>query len=118
MAVGPLEMTLAVSRLRKSGLMVRPPMAEGGVPAISAVPEVWSVIEKSAVGAVAGDPVAREHVLAEMLNRVGVGRAGSAGGSGRRAPCERVRWQIHNLAADFTVASVRPEAGRPNQETP
>ncbi len=40
LAVGPLEMTLAVSRLKKSGLMVRPPMAEGGAPAISAAPEV------------------------------------------------------------------------------
>ena len=38
LAVGPLEMTLAVSRLKKSDLVVRPPMAEGGVPAISAAP--------------------------------------------------------------------------------
>lgn len=37
-------------------------MAEGGVPAISAAPEVWAVIERAAVGAVAADPVAREHV--------------------------------------------------------
>ena len=63
MAVGPLEVVLAVSRLRKSGLAVRPPMAEGGVPAIEAAPEVWAVIEKAAVAAAAADPAAREHVL-------------------------------------------------------
>ena len=71
LAVGPLEMTLAVSRLKKSGLAVRAPMAEGGVPAISAAPEVWAVIEKAAVGAVAADPAAREHVLGKLLKRVG-----------------------------------------------
>ena len=71
MAVGPLEMTLAVSRLRKSGLAVRPPMAEGGSPAISAAPEVWAVIEKAAVGAVAADPSAREHVLGRPQKRTG-----------------------------------------------
>jgi hypothetical protein len=34
-AIGPLEVVLAVSRLRKSGPAVRPPMAEGGSPATS-----------------------------------------------------------------------------------
>jgi hypothetical protein len=53
---------------------VRPPEAGGGAPAISAAPEVWAVIEKAAVGAVAGDPVAREHVLGKLLNRVGRAR--------------------------------------------
>jgi hypothetical protein len=71
LAVGPLEVTLAVSRLKKAGLAVRPPMAEGGTPAISAAPEVWAVIEKAAVNAVAGDPVAREHVLGKLLKRAG-----------------------------------------------
>ena len=71
LAVGPLELQLAVSRLRKSDLVVRPPMAEGGVPAISAAPEVWAVIEKMAVSAVAADPVVREHVLGKLLKRVG-----------------------------------------------
>ncbi len=71
MAVGPLEVVLAVSRLKKSDLVVRPPMAEGGVPAISAAPEVWAVVERAAVGAVATDPVAREHVLGKLLERVG-----------------------------------------------
>ncbi len=70
LAVGPLELTLAVSRLKRSDLMVRPPVAEGGVPAISAAPEVWAVIEKAAVGAVAADPVAREHVRGKLLKRV------------------------------------------------
>ncbi len=64
LAVGPLELVLAVSRLKKSGLAVRPPMAEGGMPAVGAAPEVWAVIEKVATAAVAADPAAREHVLA------------------------------------------------------
>ncbi len=59
----PLEVVLPVSRLRKSGLAVRSPMADSGVPAVSAAPEVWAVIEKAAVAAVASDPAAREHVL-------------------------------------------------------
>ncbi len=66
LAVVPLELVLTVSRLRKEGVVVRPPMAEGGVPAISAAPEVWVVIERSAVAAVAGDPAAREHVLGKL----------------------------------------------------
>ncbi len=69
MAVGPLEVVLAVSRLKKSDLVVRPPMAEGGVPAISAAPEVWGLIEKAAVDAVAADPAAREHVLGKLFRR-------------------------------------------------
>ena len=78
LAVGPLELVLAVSRLRKSGVAVRPPMAEGGAPAISAAPEVWAVIEKAAVAAVAGDPAAREHVLGKLLERVGKSSAAAA----------------------------------------
>lgn len=78
LAVGPLEMTLAVSRLKKSDLVVRPPMAEGGVPAISAAPEVWAVIEKVAVSAVAADPSARDHVLGKLLKRVGRAPVGSS----------------------------------------
>ncbi len=66
LAVGPLELQLAVSRLKKAGLAVRPPMAEGGVPAVSAGPEVWAVIEKAAVAAVAADPAAREHLLGKL----------------------------------------------------
>ena len=66
MAVGPLEMTLAVSRLLKPGLAVRPPMAEGGVPAVGAAPEVWAAIERTEIAVVAGDPAAREHVLGKL----------------------------------------------------
>ena len=69
LAVGPLVLT--VSRLRKAGLAVRPPMADGGVPAVSASPEVWAVVEKAAVAAVAADPVAREHVLGKRFRRPG-----------------------------------------------
>ena len=49
LAVGPLELVLAVSRLRKEGVVVRPPMAEGGAPAVSADPEVWAEIEESGI---------------------------------------------------------------------
>ena len=72
MAAGPLELVLAVSRLRKSGLAVRSPMADSGVPAVSASPEMWAEIERAAVAAVADDPVAQEHVLGK---RERVGRA-------------------------------------------
>ncbi len=78
LALGPLEMTLAVSRLRKSGLAVRPPMADGGIPSVSADPEVWAEIEKVAVSAVAADPSARDHVLGKLLKRVGRAPVGSS----------------------------------------
>ncbi len=67
LAVGPLELELAVSRLRKSGLAVRPPMAEGGMPAVGAAPEVWAVIERAAVEAVAADPAAWQHLLGKTF---------------------------------------------------
>ncbi len=70
LVVGPLELVVAVSRLRKEGVVVRPPMAEGGVPAVGADPEVWVVIERAAIAEVAGDPAAREHVLGKLLERV------------------------------------------------
>lgn len=72
LALGPVELQLAVSALRKGQLVVRPPMTEGGVPAISAAPEVWAVIERAAVAAVAADPAAREHVLGKVLKGAGV----------------------------------------------
>ncbi len=84
LALGPLELELAVSRLRKSGLAVRPPMAEGGVPAVSAGPEVWAVIEKAAAAAVAADPTARDHVLGELIKRAG--KPAAATGPGSTAP--------------------------------
>ncbi len=39
LAVVPLEVVMAVSRLRKSGLAVRPAASDGGVPAIGAAPQ-------------------------------------------------------------------------------
>lgn len=83
MAVGPLEVVLSVSRLKKSGLAVRPPMADSGVPAIGSAPEVWAMIEKAAVAAVVEDPAAREHVLGKRPGRSGgavLGRRRSGGG--------------------------------------
>jgi hypothetical protein len=55
----------------KSGLAVRPPVSEGGVPALCAAPEVWTMIKEAAVAAVEGDPAAREHVLGRRFRRVG-----------------------------------------------
>ncbi len=66
MAAGPLELLLAVSRLRNSGVAVHPPMAEGGTPAVGAASEVWAAIEEAAVTAVAADPVARRRVLGTL----------------------------------------------------
>ena len=71
MAGGPLEMTLAVSRLKKSGLAVRAPMTDGVLPAVSAAPDVWAEIEKAALVAAAEDPAASDHVLGK---REGVDR--------------------------------------------
>ena len=70
LAIGPLEVVLSVSHLKKWGLAARPPMVDGGAPAVSAAPEVWAVIEKATVAAAAGDPVTREHVLGKLLERV------------------------------------------------
>ncbi len=78
LAVGPLELVLTVSRLRKEGVVVRPPMAEGGVPAIGAAPEMWAVVERAAIAAVAGDLAAREHVLGKLLEQVGKSSAAAA----------------------------------------
>ena len=75
LAVGPLEVVLPVSRLRKSGLAVRSPMADSGVPAVSASPEMWAEIERAALAAVTGDPAAREHVLGRLLKRAPVSPA-------------------------------------------
>jgi hypothetical protein len=70
LTVGPLEVVLTVSRLRKPGVVVRPPMSERCAPAVSAAPEVWAVIEQAAIAAVA-DPAAREHVLGKLFRRAG-----------------------------------------------
>ena len=73
LAVGPLELVLVVSRLKRqrSGLAALAPTADGGAPAISADPEVWAEIEKAAVAAVAADAAAREHVLGKPFRRAG-----------------------------------------------
>jgi hypothetical protein len=68
-AVGLLEVVLPVSRLRKSALTVRSPMADGGLPAVSAAPEVWAEVERAAVAAVLDDPAAAQHVLGKRFRR-------------------------------------------------
>ena len=67
LAVGPLELVLMVSRLKRcrSGLAAQAPTADGGTPAIGADPETWAAIEAAAVAAVMADPAARGRVLAE-----------------------------------------------------
>lgn len=60
---------LAVSRLRRLGLAVRRPMADGGVRAVGADPGLWAAIERAAVAALAADPAVRDHVLGQPPRR-------------------------------------------------
>jgi len=60
--VRPLVLVLGVVRLRRK-LQVRPPVADGGGPAIAAKPEVWEPIEQAVLGAVQADPAARAHLF-------------------------------------------------------
>jgi hypothetical protein len=60
--VGPLVLVLGVVRLRRR-LQVRPPVADGGGPAIGAKPEVWEPIEQAVLAAVQVDPAARAHLF-------------------------------------------------------
>ena len=60
--VGPLVLVLGVARLRRR-LQVRPPVADGGGPAIGASPEVWDPIEQAVLAAVQADPAARAHLF-------------------------------------------------------
>jgi hypothetical protein len=60
--VGPLLLVLGVVRLRRR-LQVRPPVADGGGPAIAAKPEVWEPIEQAVLAAVQVDPAARAHLF-------------------------------------------------------
>ena len=69
-AVGPLVLELSVSRLRKSGLVVRSPVSEGGVPAIEAAPAMWAFIQKTAVSAVLLNHAAGEHLFGPGLRRM------------------------------------------------
>jgi hypothetical protein len=60
--VRPLVLVLGVVRLRRR-LQVRPPVADGGGPAIGASHEVWEPIEQAALAAVQADPAARAHLF-------------------------------------------------------
>ena len=60
--VGPLVLVLGVARLRRK-LQVRPPVADGGGPAIAAKPEVWGPIEEVVLAAAQVDPAARAHLF-------------------------------------------------------
>jgi hypothetical protein len=60
--VGPLVLVLGVVRLRRR-LQVRPPVADGGGPAIGASLEVWASIEQAVLAAVQADPAARAHLF-------------------------------------------------------
>jgi hypothetical protein len=71
LAVGPPEVAVAVARLKRSGLAVRPPMAECGVPAANAEPELWAAVERTAPTAVAADPAASRHVLGGRFRPAG-----------------------------------------------
>jgi hypothetical protein len=62
--VGPLVLVLGVVRLQRR-LQVRPPVADGGGPAIGARPEVWGPIEQAAIAAVKADPAALAHVMSK-----------------------------------------------------
>ena len=48
-------------------LQVRPPVADGGGPAIGASPEVWAPIEQAVLAAVQADPAARAHLFGPRL---------------------------------------------------
>jgi hypothetical protein len=64
--VGPLLLVLGVVRLRRR-LQVRPPVADGGGPAIGASPKVWEPIEQAVLAAVQTDPAARAHLFGPRL---------------------------------------------------
>lgn len=66
-AVGPLQLELVVSRLKKGGITVRSPVSEGGLPAIEAEPAAWAVIERAAIEAVLRDQAAGEHLFGPGL---------------------------------------------------
>jgi hypothetical protein len=74
LALGPLMLELGVSRLKKTGLMVPLPMGEGAAPAVEADAATWAAIQQAAIGAVAADPVAREHLLERELKKLGLAR--------------------------------------------
>src|SRR6476620_1199323 len=100
--VGPLLLVLGVVRLRRR-LQVRPPMADGGGPAIGAKPEVWEPIEQAVLAAVQVDPAAWAHVL----------NARPAQSAGRdAAPSSRHPSLPRATAKRRSALSFRPGAGR------
>lgn len=72
MELGPFFLSLGVSRLKKSGLIVRLPMGEGGEPALEVDAETWPLVEQAAIAGVMADQVAREHVLGRDLRKMGL----------------------------------------------
>jgi hypothetical protein len=85
LAVGPLEVVVAVSQLKKLGLAVRAPMFEGGTPTVGTAPEVWATIEKAADGG----PGARARQAAQAGGWVGDGCTLGAGVGALRLPRPR-----------------------------
>jgi hypothetical protein len=61
--VGPVVLVLAVARLRRM-VVVRPPVADDGGPAIGVSPELWARIKEAALAAVEADPSARAYFSA------------------------------------------------------
>src|SRR3954453_5604842 len=71
MSIGPFFLSLGVSRLKKSGLIVRLPMGDGGEPALEVDAETWPVVHQAAIAGVMADQVAREHLLGRELRNLG-----------------------------------------------
>jgi hypothetical protein len=59
----PVVVVLAVARLRRQ-VVVRPPLADDGKPAIGVSPELWGQIKAAALDAVEADPAARAYFSA------------------------------------------------------
>jgi hypothetical protein len=68
-AVGPLVLSLGVSRLTGKKLLVRPPTAASGGPGVGASPEVWAAIEAAAIAGVTADPAAKAYLLGPRAPR-------------------------------------------------
>ena len=71
MELGPFFLSLGVSRLKKSGLLVRLPMSDGGEPALEVNAETWPLVQQAAIAGVMADQVAREHLLGRELRKLG-----------------------------------------------
>jgi hypothetical protein len=53
---------------------VRPAVADGGGPAIAAMPQVWELIEQTVLAAVQVDPAARAHLFGPRPRLAGSSR--------------------------------------------